>query len=70
MSNPTEHLLNAVESAAQAFVGVPRSIIDNKAEEQAELYVSSTLGLEDGFHKEIVKDQFKNMFIDKMKWSL
>ena len=67
----TEHLMNAVSAAVKSFVGVTRNAILKEAEQKAEEYVSSTLGLDDSsFSKQIVKDQFINAFTDKIKWAI
>ena len=71
MNDPTEHLINAVESSVSAFVGVTRGIINQRAEEEAEKYVSSTLGLDpESITFKLTKDQFIGMFVDKLKWQI
>lgn len=71
MSDSNDQLINAVESAVHSFVGIPRTMIQARAEQFAEEYVSATLGLDDkSFSKQIIKDQFIEMFIDKIKWTI
>ena len=67
----TQHLLDDINSAVSVFVGVPRSIIRRQAEQEAERYVSSSLGLEDDdARKDLIKLEYIDSFTDKIKWQI
>lgn len=68
----TEHLMNAIQSSVNAFVGVPRGIIQRKAEEEAEKYVvqAGISASENAIQYEMTKQQFIENFTDKMKWAI
>lgn len=57
-----EQITEAVESAVRRFIGIPKNIIQNRAEEEAEKYVSQTMGLEDSKEKEDYKKLYMEMF--------
>jgi hypothetical protein len=61
-----EHMMNDIRSNVRAFVGVPESIIHNKAEELAERYVVD-LGIdsEDKF-RDVIKEEYKNEFVHEL----
>jgi len=56
---------NAATEAANRLHGIPRNIINDMAENESEKYVSMN-GLEEPI-KEGAKEQFKELFIDKVK---
>ena len=62
-------LADAVNSDIRTFIGIPRSIIENKAEHFAELFVASNLDSDNPL-REGYKEQYKEMFIDAVKTML
>jgi hypothetical protein len=62
-----DRMRDHVERSVRQFKGVPKSIINGKAEEFAEQFVSSEMGLtgEDGM-KEGYKSQYIEMFSEEI----
>jgi len=66
-----QHMIDDINEQLGIFVGVPREIIRRRAEQEAERYVTSTLGLESGsLTYQLKKDNYAENFMDKMKWAI
>lgn len=68
----TEHMREDIEAEVKRFLGVPKNIIDARAEHCAEAYLSSSRGIEDDDPfkrtlKEAYIEQFKELLFEQMQ---
>ncbi len=65
-----DHMTNDVVASVRQFINVPRSILNQRAEQEAERYVSSSRGMEDDDAKKVAKELYISAFTDLVKAEL
>lgn len=65
-----ERMIQDIKEKARSSVHLINKNIDMIAELNAEIFVSSQMGLEDGGEKQSIKDVYKEEFIEEIKHKL